>query len=532
MSQIKSINPKNIIIVGLAREGWSSYQYLQDKYKDSTFIISDDKPIDELPDYWLQEVRHKNTTYLTIDQLILKLENEFKNKQVKTQVNYLSIVITPGLPLVHPLNQAIKRLQIEPVSNTELFLNELNGQANPPLIIGITGTKGKSTTSSLIHHVLNQGNKHAYNFLAGNIGTPPLEILSDIKIKSDNFSKKGVVVLELSAHQLRMLKTSPQIAVIQDISDEHLDHFGNFESYVKGKSHITQFQKENDYVIFNHDLKKPRQLASLSPARQLSFCTHCLDQDESWSLEQSSSCVAKIQANQVVILNSISQLSKKVTDIGVARELVGQTVKGREEYEKVIQLTDLPLIGRHNWENVMPAVIIGYLLGITVNRISEALRTFKPLKHRLEKVAEIAGVLYVNDSLSTAPPATAAALASFPDKQIVLIAGGFDRGLDLIGLSRKIMISPLRGLILFPTTGQKILDNIQQLSKSDLKNTDFPIFHVNSMAEAVKRARSIAIAGDVVLLSPGAASFGLFKDYVDRGQQFVKEVTQDHSPQD
>lgn len=476
---MQSTTQQSYWIVGLGREGWSSYQYLRQQSPTASFFISDDKPADQLSADWQAELHSQAVTYVSLDEFIKSLPSFDQKRQ--------TIVLSPGIPLIHPVCQAIIQHQIQPTSNTELFLIELQDQPTPPILMGVTGTKGKSTTASLVHHVLKQSSKHAYHLLAGNIGTPPLEILSELRSLSHDFSIPGLVVLELSSHQLRLLHSSPHIAVVQNISNEHLDHFGSFESYLEAKSHLVNHQIASDYVVFNPDLARPSELAQRSSATPLPFVTR--------DKRDGESPLAWIANEQIVCAD-----------------------------QPVISVHDLPLLGKHNWENVLPAVVIAHHFGVAHQAIAAAIRTFQPLKHRLQKVAELGGVLYVNDSMATAPSAAAAALTSFPNRPIIAIAGGYDRGLDLTELSQQLLASNLRGLILFPTTGQRIEADLHQLAKASQKSIAFPIHHVASMEAAVTTARQLARAGDVVLLAPGAASFGLFKDYADRGDQFISQV--------
>lgn len=529
-------NPTELIVIfGLGREGWSSYQYLRLHKPKTNILISDDQPLSKLAPHWHEAIREAPTTYLDPLTLISQLE-QGKLAPSSTPM----VIVTPGLPLAHPLNQALSRLKLRPSSNTELFWQELLKAEIPPLTIGVTGTKGKSTTASLIHHLLKNGwkdSKYAYHFLAGNIGLPALEILPELEVMSDNFRRPGTIVLELSSHQLRLLSVSPHWAVVQNITAEHLDHFGDFALYQEAKSHLTRFQTAADFVIFNHHLEMPRQLAALSPATPLAFST-IPDENlvktrrptsprsnyAAWIAQGSIWVSAPTQvypAEPVDQTNSVNN-----PDLDKRTDQVDKVGKADEvNQEKVIELAELPLLGPHNWENIMPAVIIARQLGMPLTEMASALGSFQPLPHRLEKVALEKGVLYVNDSLATTPSAVWAALQSFPERPVVLLAGGYDRGLDLHELSERLFSSPLRALILFPTTGELLANQLKQLVEKTGHSLAYPLYHARSMAEAIKYARQEAQPGDVVLLSPGAASFGLFRDYADRGEQFKKAIT-------
>ena len=270
----------------------------------------------------------------------------------------------------------------------------------------------------------------------------------------------------MSSHQLAELKSSPEIAVVQDIVAEHLDYYENFTEYYQAKTQIARFQTKQDLVIFNQDSKTATQLAKLSKGKQLSF----------------------------------SLTDKKLVELAKSTQL----------------------LGTHNLYNVMPAIIIAQHLGVSTEKITQAVKSFKSLPHRLEFVAKVNGVDYYNDSIATVPEATIAALETFADRPIVLIAGGYERRQKYRELAEKIIKSNVKALSLLPPTGQRLLAEINALNPCNALRASIEEF--TSMAEAVYFAFQKAEAGYVVLLSPGAASFSTFRDYVDRGNQFKKAV--------
>ena len=278
--------------------------------------------------------------------------------------------------------------------------------------------------------------------------------------------KPGFFVLEMSSHQLAELKSSPEIGVVQDIVAEHLDYYQNFAEYFAAKTQIARFQTKQDLMIFNQDSKTATKLAKLSQGRQLPF-----------------------------------SLSEK--------KLV-----------KLAQAT--PLLGTHNLYNVMPAIIIAQHLGLPTAKITPAIKSFKSLPHRLELVATINGVDYYNDSIATVPEATMAAMETFADRPVILIAGGYERNQAYGELAAKIVNSNVKALSLLPPTGQRLVAEINALNPCNALRASIEEFA--TMAEAVYFAAQKAEADDVVLLSPGAASFSTFRDYVDRGNQFKEAV--------
>jgi len=322
--------------------------------------------------------------------------------------------------------------------------------------------------------------------LTGNIGIPPLSVINET-------SEDTIVVTELSSHQLMNIHRSPHISVLQGIFPEHLDYYADFNEYVDAKSNITRFQLEKDYLLFCKDNRVTTNIANKSVATKLSFG---LDNTQGLNCYFDSGWL-KCRLDKVE--------------------------------EKIINSEELKLIGRFNLVNIMPAILIGRLLGIPSKRIQDAVRNFIPLEHRLEYVAEShAGIKFYNDSLATTPESTINAIEGFPEKPIILIAGGFERKQDFRLLAMKIIERQLRGLILFPTTGIRILEEVMKITNQNLPIT----LNVSTMQEAVQHALRIAQPGDVVLLSPASASYNQFLDYRDRGNQFKHLVMKEIQEQD
>lgn len=495
MSVLEKLSQSQIIIFGLGREGLSTYRFLRSELPLKKIILIDERPVDELMPAWSELLKKDKaatftTSFTKIDQDQLRSSLLFK---------------TPGIPKSHPIVQQVLDAGSKFTSNTQLFFklveeynaecatknllkNSQNKEGRSPLItIGVTGTKGKSTTSSVTYHLLKENNLPAY--LGGNIGKPALDIWAEWKKQQSLISKHspqknknqsaqkadffmGIFVLELSCHQLAELKSSPEIAVVQDIVSEHLDYYENFADYLQAKTQIARFQKKTDMIIYNQDSTTAPELATLSPAEKISF-----------SLKEK-----KDPKNEAWI-----KLAKNTQ-----------------------------LLGEHNLYNLIPAIIIGQKFGLKEKQIKSAIQSFKALPHRLEFVANINQVRYYDDSISTVPEATIAALHTFADKPIILIAGGFERQQNYQQLAEEVLKSNVKALALLPPTGQRLL---RELSKLDPPNTlRAATSEFSEMSEAVRHAFNHAKSGDVVLLSPGAASFNSFKDYRDRGEQFKKEV--------
>ncbi len=454
---LKKLTNQQIIIFGLGREGLSTYRFLYSQLPTTNFILIDERPLSELTQVW-QELINSNpkaqftTSFTDFPQNKLRLSLLFK---------------TPGIPISHPIVQRVIDAGSQVSSNTQLFFDLVTqhnlDQKKPQLVtIGITGTKGKSTTSSLIHHLLKTNKLESY--LGGNIGHPALDAWSTwLKNKHQT---RSFFILELSCHQLAELKSSPQIAIVQDIISEHLDYYDDFDQYYQAKTQIARFQTKQDLIIFNRESTTAANLAQLSPAQKITF-----------SLKE-----------------------KKLMEIA-----------------KVT-----PLMGKHNLYNVMPAIIIAQKFDLTLPQIKRALKTFESLPHRLEFVAKINGVKYYDDSIATVPEATIAALETFPKNKVILIAGGYERQQNYQSLAAKIMAHGVKALALLPPTGQRLMAEIERLNPTNQLRASIESFL--NMDETVYFAAKKAQSGDIVLLSPGAASFNNFIDYVDRGNQFKAAV--------
>jgi len=445
---ISKLNHKSILVIGMAREGLSTAEFLLKHLDDIELTVTDTKSLDQLDPKWI--------VLLETKQELSHLETE----QVKGK-SFDFIFKSPGIP--QRILEEKYQLNLEQTtitSNTQLFFDIIESYEESPVTIGITGTKGKTTTTSQIFHVLKQAQLPVR--LGGNIGVPPLEML-----ENNSNIHRTIYVIELSCHQLAELSASPKIAVVQDISPDHLDYYPDFETYFTAKTAVCKFQNKSNTVIYNANSKTATRMAQLSDGRKIPF-----------SLEN-------------------------------------------EELNTFIKNSHSPLVGRHNLYNTIPAVLVGRQLGISDEDISKGIETFKPVSHRLELVKIVAGVKFYNDSAASAPAATIAAIKAFEKTPLVLIVGGSEKGVNFDRLAEQIIKSQVKYLVLFPTTGGKILESIKKIDgkHSLLKNQKT----ANSMFEAIQTSLEHSTSGDVVLLSPASASFNMFKSYEDRGNQF-KEV--------
>jgi UDP-N-acetylmuramoylalanine--D-glutamate ligase len=338
----------------------------------------------------------------------------------------------------------------------------------------VTGTKGKGTTSSLIYEILKADGRDVY--LGGNIGVPPFEFL-------EKLNGSSWVVLELSSFQLLDLEKSPHIAVMLMVTSEHMDYHEDHMEYVEAKRNILAHQTDHDFAIVNRDYP---------PSNESDILTNGKVYYVSREREVEEGCFAL--GNQVILRTN------------------GNSVP-------VIDTRELLLRGEHNQENVCAASIAAYLAGVRVGTIIKALQSFKGLEHRLELVSRINGVEYYNDSFSTTPETAIAAIKSFKNPEI-LILGGSSKNSDFTELGKVIGESGnIKAIIGIGIEWQRIKAEIKNVRPETLI-----IEGADSMEKIVLAASKLAVPGDVVLLSPACASFGMFENYKDRGNQFKELV--------
>ena len=458
---LKQLKNKKILILGLGVEGLSTYKFLRILFPKKILGLSDKLELDQLNVKIFKLIKRDKYIKLHLGSNYLKNIN-----------SYNIIIKSPGIPFNKEIDKVSK--QIEITSQTKIFFD--NCTAN---IIGITGTKGKGTTASLIYHIFKTAGQPVY--LAGNIGTPTLPLL--LKLKKNDF-----VILELSSHQLQDLKKSPKIAVYLNFFAEHLDRFPNTKEYALAKNNITKYQSSKNWLVYNTDDPEVKKIAAQSKAKKLSF-----------SLKGT-------KANIYVKGNCIYSKYSPVPPI------------------PIVPL--VPLIGRFNLQNVMAAIGVAKLYNVSDKIITKAIKTFKNLPHRLELVGTFKKITFYNDSQGTHPKAVIAALESLPDVS-TLICGGYNRGgVFYEELGRAIVKSKnIKTLIFFPTTGKLIRKAVQKSSSKSLTTlTTLKYFSVDTMEKAVKLAYKHTPKNKICLLSPASASFGIFKNYIDRGNQFKKYV--------
>jgi len=393
---LEELKDKKIVILGYGREGKDTLLFLKKLFPKKKIGLADQK---------------------------------FGKDYLKKLKNYDIIIKSPGITF-----KILPRPVLEKITTqTEIFFNNCPGQ-----IIGVTGTKGKSTTASLIYKILKTAGLKVH--LVGNIGKPVLNLLFSA-------TPKDIYVYELSSFQLTNLKKSPHIAVLLNIYQEHLDYYRNFKEYVDAKDNIARWQTKVDYLIFNSDNKFVRQIAKKSVAKKI------------------------------------------------------------------------PIIGDYYDLDKNAARSVGKIFGITQGIIEKAIKNFEPLPHRLELVGTFRGITFYDDAIATIPEATIGALNKLGDKVETIFLGGHDRGINFKNLAKRMSRSKIKNIILFPASGQRIW--------KELKNKNsFNHFFVDNMQKAVKLAYRHTNKGKIVLLSCASPSFGLFKDYEEKGNLFKKYVKQ------
>ncbi|MFH1572066.1 MAG: UDP-N-acetylmuramoyl-L-alanine--D-glutamate ligase [Gemmatimonadota bacterium] len=378
---------------------------------------------------------------------------------------------TPGVHPRHPALERARRAGALVTSQTRLFLERC-----PATVVGITGTKGKGTTARLLEGML-QGGAWRRVWVAGNIGTPPISF-------ADEVTAADIVVLELSSFQLQDLDRSPPIAVLLSVTRDHLDYHGSVAEYAEAKGALCRHQDESGIAVVDGECPAAVRLGARSRGRQRPF-----------GLAGTGGPGVHLRAGRL----------RWCPEEGGEVDLFGPE--------------DVPAPGRHNLANAAAAAGAALSAGVAPAAVAAGLRLFRPLPHRLERIAEIDGVTYYDDSLATNPDAALAALRAF-DGPVILIAGGSPKGADFRDLAAAAATRSVRAVILLGQEGAR-LDAALAAQPGFAGEV---VRDCGSMVAAVAAARVRARAGDVVLLSPACASFGMFRNYAERGDAFQRAV--------
>jgi len=416
------------------------------------------------------------------------LDKKFNKNYLKNLSSFDVVYRSPGVPYNLPEIQKAIRKGVKFSSSIKLFFEQIeewskiNGQKST-VIIGITGTKGKGTTATLLYKILKACGKNVY--LAGNIGKPAIELLSKIRINQPNPHKSAFVILELSSFQLQDMRVSPEIAVVLDVFPDHMDLHRNLREYFDAKTNIARWQKKSDKIFYFSDNRWSKWIAQKSRGKKIP--------------------VDSIFSNS------------------------------RELENKIKEIIKIP--GEHNLKNAVMATIVALSLGCPKEKILKVVKNFRGNEHRLELVRTIrinqlnqhesASIKFYNDSASTNPQTADAAIKAFKEPKI-LISGGKDKGLNYSPLAKALKNSNTKLVILFGENKNKIKrqatrDKRQEVVLvKDLKSSvQFAYKTAKNLLKSMVNGQWSSVN---ILFSPASASFDMFKDYADRGKKFKKLV--------
>jgi UDP-N-acetylmuramoylalanine--D-glutamate ligase len=442
---------KKIAVIGLAVSNTPLICYLAEA--GALISVFDKKPAAQLEDY-LAQLRD------------LSLELHLGPDYLQYLHGYDLIFITPGMKKNLPELEAARAAGAVFSSEMELFFARCPGK-----ITGITGSSGKTTTTTLIG--LMAAAAFPNSFVGGNIGRSLLGELPKIGSASQ-------VILELSSFQLQELKQSPHLAVITNITPNHLDMHASMTEYIEAKSNLLRFQTPDDMAILNYDNEITRNFQHLARGKLYFF-----------SRRRRMPEGAYLDGDRLML------------------SLDGRT-------EPITWRSCLKLLGDHNVENVLTAALAARLIGVPLATITQVAEGFTGVEHRLQLVRELNGVRYYNDSISTTPDRAVAGLKAMT-QPTVLIAGGYDKKLPFDGLATQIA-QTCKHLVVLGVTAPQIRQAVRAAQP------DFPITTVSDLTEAVNVAAEIALSGEAVLLSPACASYDMFNNYQERGRLFKELV--------
>ena len=447
MKKITNFENKKVLVLGLAKSGESAARVLNQL--EAIVTVNDGKPFDENPA--AQDLLAEGIKVVTGGHPLDLLEEDFA-----------VMVKNPGIPYNNPMVERAMALKIPIITEVELayLISE-----SP--IVGITGTNGKTTTTTLIADILNADGKVAK--LSGNIGFPA----SDVASKS---TADETLIMELSSFQLMGIEAfQPKIAVITNLFSAHLDYHGSQDNYEAAKWRIQENMTADDFLVLNFNQAKLRDRATLTSAQVVPFST-----------------------------TEIVETGASVSDGHIY-------FKG----DKIMAVAGLSLPGEHNGENALAAICVAKLSGVSNAAITRVLKTFSGVKHRLQYLGQKAQIKFYNDSKATNILATQKALSGFDNHTLWLLAGGLDRGNGFEELSAD--VADLKGMIVFGETAPKLRALAESLA--------IPVYDSKNVATATVLAYSKAEAGDTVLLSPANASWDQYKTFEQRGDLFIDAFT-------
>lgn len=383
---------------------------------------------------------------------------------------------SPGIH-INKLND-LRDAGVKVTSTTQYFFENCPGR-----MIGVTGTKGKGTTSTLIYMMLKEAGLDAY--LGGNIGESPLTFF-------DKVTRYSWVVLELSSFQLHDLTISPHVAVVLRVTCDHMDYHKDVDEYVEAKTAIVRYQKPEDYCVVNADYDYIERFLPLTSAKKLMVSR--------FGHVENGAFLSQADAGEIVFCRDGGKC------------------------EEIDAVGNVALLGAHNLENILPAVTVAKVVGVPKEGICKVIETFSGLPHRLEFVREVDGVKYYNDSFSTTPETSVSATYAFKGP-VILIAGGSEKFLDYTEWGKELQKNPnLKAVFVTGATAERMEKSLKEAKEGQ----EFPlkIYRLPTIKDALAEARKIAIRGDNIVMSPATASFDQFKNYKERGAKFKEWVGQ------
>ncbi|WP_313151320.1 UDP-N-acetylmuramoyl-L-alanine--D-glutamate ligase [Enterococcus sp.] len=450
MKKITTYQNKKVLVLGLARSGFSAAKLLHDL--GALVTVNDGKPFAENPE--AQDLLALGVKVITGSHPIELLDEGFS-----------LVVKNPGIPYSQPLVQKALEKKIPVITEVELAY-----QISEAPIIGITGTNGKTTTTTMIANVLNAGMEKGQALLSGNIGFPASSVAQTAK-------PEDRLVMELSSFQLMGIDTlRPKIAVITNIYEAHIDYHGSRPEYVLAKWRLQQRMTADDYLVINWNQPELEALSAKSKAKIIPFST-------------------KEKVAGAYMLDGMLYYKE----------------------EAIMAAEELGVPGAHNIENALAAIAVGKLCDMSNEAIKQALQTFTGVPHRTQYVTTINLVKFFNDSKATNILATEMALGGFDNEKLVLLAGGLDRGNSFDELVPA--LKGLKAIVVFGETKEKLAAAAQAAGVKTIEMTE-------NVETAVPLAFSLSAAGDTILLSPANASWDQYPDFEVRGDKFMAAVAE------
>jgi len=450
---ISDLKNKSIAIWGLGSEGWSTLKFLKKKFPGKQIYIFNDKEF-------------SNDTFNILSQdPFLKI---VLGKDIRTNLKNVDVIIrSPGVSIYKEEIEYSKKQGIKISSSTNLWFSE---HINDKKIV-VTGTKGKSTTSSIITHLLRNSGLRVT--LGGNIGTPMIDMLN-VEPRPD------IWVMELSSYQISDLEYSPEIGVLLNLFPEHLDWHINVDNYYNDKLNLFKHQKNTDISILNkEDINTQNYTKNLD-------------------------------IKNIYYFNDENQFHVKDNSVYYKKE-------------KIFDGKNMPIPGNHNLSNLCAALTIMNILNIDFKNNVKNIVSFKGLPHRLYPCGIKDDILYIDDSISTTPESSIAALETYKYKKITILVGGFDRGLDFEKFSNYVLNNKhVFSVITMPDNGYRIAETIKKQKNVNNINSSLLLYETNSLEEAIIKAKEITEKNGIILLSPGSPSYGRFKNFAERGDTFAK----------